>query len=327
MFNFDSLTVSELKALCVELGITVGDSARKSDYVSALDTFFQSENVDEALMALKRDNLQKVARRFSLTASGTKRELTDAILAKVNPQSSEATSEDEAEQAEETRKGLPWWAWVLIVLAAAFLLWGIFRPRQVATDDPSPLQEAIGQVSTKVDNLGQEITGLTDRVTALEQAPAAESEVKVPSEPVVISPTEFDGSWTYDGRSGYHAFFVEVDQPGDVAKFAVYCEVECPTVIRLSPDDELVAAYVVNPDGTKTDISFELIDVPAGGTGDAELDANLSSRGANIKEGEILQQSKAAVEINARAGSCLVFELKDKEELAVNVGLFIAIGE
>ena len=85
MFDFDTYVVSELKALCAELGITVGNSAPKSEYVGALEKFFQDENVGEALMALKRDNLQKVSRRLGLVASGTKREMTDAILAKVNP--------------------------------------------------------------------------------------------------------------------------------------------------------------------------------------------------------------------------------------------------
>ena len=199
MFNFDSLIVSELKALCAELGIAVGNSAPKSEYVAVLEKFFQDENVGEALMGIKRDNLQKVARRLSIPASGTKREMTDAILAKViNPQP-EVVIDPEPEVTEpeadpepepvvtktgETRKHLPEWAWALIILSTALLLWGIFHQRSVAAPavDLSPLQTSIGQVSTKVDALGQSITGLSDRVTALEQAPAevVEEPVKVP---------------------------------------------------------------------------------------------------------------------------------------------------
>jgi len=194
--KFDSYTVAELKALCSELGIAFGNSAPKTEYVTGLEKYFQAENVDEALMALGRDNLQKVARRFSLTASGTKRELTDAILAKVNPPqpgpvvTAPVVADPESGTAE-TRKGLPWWVWALIVAGIVLIAVLIFRPRpQIASVDLSPLQASIGQVSTKVDALGQSITDLTGRVDALEQAsaiapPKAEAPAEVVEEPVV----------------------------------------------------------------------------------------------------------------------------------------------
>lgn len=223
MFQFDVLTVAELKALCSELGVVVGNSAPKTEYVAGLEKYFQDKNVGEALMALKRDNLQKVARRLGLTASGTKRELTDTILAKVNPQVTDpivAQSDPVVSdpKIEETRKGLPWWAWALIVAGIILIAVLAFRPRQAAPAvDLTPLQTSIGEVSTKVDNLGQEITGLSDRVTALEQVPAeveteAEAEAPADTDPVVETVSDNIDSGVLDGyvpissESGYGVF-------------------------------------------------------------------------------------------------------------------------
>ena len=138
-----------------------------------------------------------------------------------------------------------------------------------------------------------------------------------------FNPSEYDGSWTYDGRDGHHSFFVQVRQPGDTATFAIFCEVECLGIDRLAPDDELVRAYVVLPNGEQRDLNFEFVNVPAGGTGDSVLDTQLALRGVNIEEGEILPQSKNPVNINAPAGSVVVFNVLDTKD--VNVGSFVQI--
>jgi len=193
MFDFDVFVSSELKALCAELKVVLANSARKSEYVDALKKYFEAENVVENLMGLDRKALQNVSRRLSLSRSGSKREMTDAILAKVIPQPEpvvvdpdpEPELDPEPEEPEETRKGLPVWAWAPIVAGLILIAVLAFRPRQAAPVDLSPLQESIGQVSTKVDALGQSITDLTGRVDALEQ-PAVEA--KAPADPVVEEP-------------------------------------------------------------------------------------------------------------------------------------------
>ncbi|OQA81237.1 MAG: hypothetical protein BWY29_01053 [Microgenomates group bacterium ADurb.Bin238] len=73
---------------------------------------------------------------------------------------------------ETAPQGIPWWIWALVLIAAALLLWGIFRPRPTATVDLTSLQTSIGQLSTKVDALGQGVADLAGRVDALEKAPA-----------------------------------------------------------------------------------------------------------------------------------------------------------
>ena len=138
-----------------------------------------------------------------------------------------------------------------------------------------------------------------------------------------FNPSDYDGVWNYDGRDGHHSFFIQVRQPGDTATFAVFCEVECLGIDRLAPDDELVRAYVVLPNGEQRELSFEFVNVPAGGTGDSTLDAQLVSRGVNIEEGEILLQSKNPVAVNAPAGSIIVLDVLDTKD--VNVGSFVQI--
>ena len=144
MFKLDSFTVSELKALCAELGIVVGgkgNSAPKSEYVKALNQYFRAKDVADKLMGVKRDNLQKVARRLSLSSSGTKRELTEAILAKVND--GQAVSQSDAVEGEsaaaETEapsdsKGF-WWACAVLIAVIVVAIWlsGGF-----ATETPAP---------------------------------------------------------------------------------------------------------------------------------------------------------------------------------------------
>mgnify|MGYP001473554015 CR=1 FL=1 len=138
-----------------------------------------------------------------------------------------------------------------------------------------------------------------------------------------FNPSDYDGVWNYDGRDGHHSFFIQVRQPGDTATFAIFCEVECLGIDRLVPDDELVRAYVVLPNGEQRELSFEFVNVPAGGTGDSTLDAQLVSRGVNIEEGEILLQSKNPVAVNAPAGSIIVLDVLDTKD--VNVGSFVQI--
>jgi hypothetical protein len=139
----------------------------------------------------------------------------------------------------------------------------------------------------------------------------------------VFNPSDYDGVWNYDGRDGHHSFFIQVRQPGDTATFAIFCEVECLGIDRLVPDDELVRAYVVLPNGEQRELSFEFVNVPAGGTGDPFLDAQLASRGVNIEEGEILPQSKDPVTTNAPAGSIIILNVVDTKD--VNVGAFTQI--
>jgi len=76
-------------------------------------------------------------------------------------------------------RDLPWWVWLLVLIAAALLLWGIFRPRSssTATVDLTSLQTSIGQLSTKVDALGQSVADLAGRVTALEASAPTEEPV------------------------------------------------------------------------------------------------------------------------------------------------------
>jgi len=78
---------------------------------------------------------------------------------------------------ETAPQGIPWWIWALVLIAAALLLWGIFRPRPTATVDLTSLQTSIGQLSTKVDALGQSVADLAGRVTALEASAPTEEPV------------------------------------------------------------------------------------------------------------------------------------------------------
>ena len=339
MFDFDKYVVSELKALCAELGIVVANSARKPEYVEALKKFFEADNVADTLMGLGHENLKKVCRRLSLQAgSKTKRELTDAILAKVNPQPGPVVTAPVVitDPEPENRKGLPWWAWALIVLAAAFLLWGIFRPRPAASIDLTPIQTGISNLTTSVAGIDKKVDGLSDRVSGLEQAPAAkEPEVEVPSEPKVEAPVviEVNADQTFNfvcQAPAYSDFRSTVRQPGDSATFVwnFVSGLDGAVITRIWPDDELISAKLILPGKEPVDITklFDMVWVKAGGTGDAELDKVLEARGVNVVEGEILMQNKNAVALgNVPAGSKVVFEIKDNESLAVNRGIGVVI--
>ncbi len=189
---------------------------------------------------------------------------------------------------------------VLALVAIALLWWGI---------------SSIKSPTAKAENTPKVEDPVTDPISTPED----------PKDPdgAVFNPSDYDGVWNYDGRDGHHSFFIQVRQPGDTATFAVFCEVECLGIDRLAPDDELVRAYVVLPNGEQRELSFEFVNVPAGGTGDSTLDAQLVSRGVNIEEGEILLQSKNPVAVNAPAGSIIVLDVLDTKD--VNVGSFVQI--
>jgi hypothetical protein len=92
----------------------------------------------------------------------------------------------------------------------------------------------------------------------------------------------------------------------------------------------LVKATLLIPGQDPKDITemFGMFFVPANGTGDPALDKVLKERGVNVVEGEILQQNKFAISLgNIPAGSKIVFEIKDDEELAVNRGIGVVIDQ
>jgi hypothetical protein len=133
-----------------------------------------------------------------------------------------------------------------------------------------------------------------------------EGEIKI-----VFDPSEYDATWSYDGREGYHDFRYPVRQVGDTATFAIFCEVGCGTIYRLVPDDEVLEAYVILPNGETHDLVVTFVEVAAGGTGDPETDAYLASVGVNLVDGEILPQSKNPVLVNAPQGSTVYLKIKD----------------
>lgn len=195
-----------------------------------------------------------------------------------------------------------WQLVLLAVLAIVLIWWGI---SSIKSSTNSAKAENTPKVEDPVTN------------------PTSTPEDPKDPDGAVFNPSDYDGVWNYDGRDGHHSFFIQVRQPGDTATFAVFCEVECLGIDRLAPDDELVRAYVVLPNGEQRELSFEFVNVPAGGTGDSTLDAQLVSRGVNIEEGEILLQSKNPVAVNAPAGSIIVLDVLDTKD--VNVGSFVQI--
>jgi len=236
MFDFDKYVVSELKALCAELGIVVANSARKPEYVEALKKFFEADNVADTLMGLGHENLKKVCRRLSLQAgSKTKRELTDAILAKVNPQPGPVVTAPVVitDPEPENRKGLPWWAWVLILIAAALLLWGIFRPRPTpAPVDLSPIRASI--------------TDLTGRVDALEQA-----ELEAPTfEPVVYNTFGDLGKFYRNVDEevvGFHKQGEEMQYTCQLGEIGVYLSIDKTNTVMGEANESEVVAYIPCP--------------------------------------------------------------------------------
>lgn len=237
---------------------------------------------------------------------------------------------------ETTKTGkLPSWlipvSIVAIVVLLAFIFW--YRPIAAAPVDMTSVQASINQVSTKLDAVGKDITDLKDRVTDLESVPAKEPKAPTaPAEqPRVEMPVVADQVFSFNGSvPAYSDFRAAVNQPGEAAVFVWNFTVplENAVVVRVWPDDTLVSAKLLVPGQDPKDLTilFGMFFVPKGGTGDATLDTVLQERGVNVVEGEILMQNKFSVNLgNVPAGSKIVFEIKDNEELAVNRGIGVVI--
>lgn len=169
-------------------------------------------------------------------------------------------------------------------------------------------------------------------MTALESSPAKEPEA--PTAPVEQPKVEMpvaDQVFSFNGQvPAYSDFRSAVREPGDTATFDLYFEVALKgaTIPRVWPDDTLLSATLLVPGKDPVDLTnlFEMIFVSKGGTGDAELDKSLQARGVNTAEGEILMQNKNIVSLgDVPAGTHVVFEIKDNEELQVNRGIGVVI--
>ena len=103
-------------------------------------------------------------------------------------------------------------------------------------------------------------------------------------------------------------------------------DIENVYLIRVSPDDELLEAYLLVPEKEpiRIDHLFDMIyftaDEPKGETRELMLARGL------VDEGEILPQNVHGIYLgNLPAGSQVVFRVKDTK--LVNAGLFVAFGD
>jgi len=159
--------------------------ANKEDPVIKGRTPYSALNFDRLSEEARVRGLQSQTRGLTDSPEGRRR--LRAVLKKddeargVKPHLSHVSGEVKKtnKTAPKTAlRDLPWWVWTLILIAAALLLWGIFRPRPIATTvDLTSLQTSIGQLSTKVDALGQSVADLAGRVTALEASAPTEEPV------------------------------------------------------------------------------------------------------------------------------------------------------
>lgn len=121
-----------------------------------------------------------------------------------------------------------------------------------------------------------------------------------------------------------------VKMPGDVTQYTLVFEKSAAIVLtRVVPDDTLLSAKFYS--GTQTyDLLANLGMGPVTSTAptDANLRAALKKRGVNVTLGEILSQNYNQIDLGTvPAGSYIIFEVKDKEELAINRGLDVGLGD
>lgn len=335
-------------------------AAKVADYFQANDVVSVMASLDRKRIQNVARKLS--VRPLTGTNREIAQRVVDAVLAGTvsfkDPEPKKKTAGPKPEEKDpknpnkETRKGflgLPLLAWVLIVAAVIFIGWLAFRPRQAApvSIDEEKIAEAVASkieipepVSAK--EIGDAVAD-SIRLALAEQDTAGESETEV-EEPVVEEPVEdlpveepedivveADQTFVFRGQvPAYSDFRSAVREPGDTATFDLYFEVALKgaTIPRVWPDDTLLSATLLVPGKDPVDLTnlFEMIFVSKGGTGDAELDKSLQARGVNTAEGEILMQNKNIVSLgDVPAGTHVVFEIKDNEELQVNRGIGVVI--
>ncbi len=126
-----------------------------------------------------------------------------------------------------------------------------------------------------------------------------------------------------NSQSWNYVFRTAVSSPGQPARYQVYftAAFSNATIVKMSVDDELVAAYLIDSAGVRTDITtvFKVEKIP---TGNAEHDAVLADRFLNVTDGEILPHITSAVWLgDLPAATKLEFFVKDDANLQVNRGL------
>ena len=129
--------------------------------------------------------------------------------------------------------------------------------------------------------------------------------------------------WDTASQSWDYVFRSAVSSAGQPARYQINFvgAFRDAIVLKMSVDDMLVAAFLIDPTGARTDIS-SAFDIGAIPTGDAVLDAVLADRFLNVEQGEILPHLTKAVWLgNLPAGTRLEFFVKDDASLAVNRGL------
>src|SRR3990167_3283700 len=123
-----------------------------------------------------------------------------------------------------------------------------------------------------------------------------------------VLPAEVQDVWNVDRREdAYNDFRLHVNANGEVAMAAMVFGqgFDSLHLRRVVPDDILVSAKVVLPDGREVDITdkLEIIAVPAGGTGKRAVDKWLEANDVNIVDGELLpQNSRTGLLQNIQAG-------------------------
>ena len=151
-------------------------------------------------------------------------------------------------------------------------------------------------------------------------APAA---ANLPPELEALPVDDAPQLWDTASQSWDYVFRSAVSEPGQAARYQVNLvgAFRDATVLKMSVDDMLVAAYIVDVAGARTDIS-SAFDIGAIPTGEAALDAVLADRFLNVEEGEILPHLKKAIWLgNLPAGTKIEFFVKDDASLQVNRGL------
>ncbi|MBW6441959.1 hypothetical protein K0B04_03620 [Patescibacteria group bacterium] len=387
MFDFRKLNVSELRAISGDLGLKQNKSATQSELATKVADYFHAKGVVSVMASLDRPKLQNVARKLSISPrTGTNREIAqrvvDAVLAgnvsfkdsvKPEPKPKSPKNTDpkpgEKDPNKENRKGSASWVVPVLVAAGIILIaWLLVRSRPAApADNLTPLQTSIDKVSKKLDNLGQDITGLSDRVTSLEKKPAPEAPAPVEKpnvgeleggeavaeKPMVGAEAETEAE-NLVGKANFNKGFdfhnlasLRLNLPSEFKiNSGVLMEGDIDNAVIPIERDYLGGLFVWRAvfDDIPLEFNFHrldgsivnLLDYLDMKTMDAEYFNGLSAeelsaleyRGIDVVAGEILAQNAKSVNLGpVYAGEYFTVVYQDNPDLGYNVGVFMVLGD
>jgi len=317
-----AMTFKELKAVVAAMGGKMKSRAEGESFLA--------NNADLSALTPSQKEEVMVALGIHQPPAPT---VPDPAAQPEEPPAEEEDAEVEEEEAPApARRRMPLWAWLVIafvVLAMIFTALGIAGFNVLR----NAMNERAGIVATPTAMVVVATPAPTQKVVeppAVVPTAIVATEASVVVEPVIV---QADSVFHFAGAApAYNDFRTAVRMPGDKAVFVWSFDtaLDGAVIKRIWPDDILISAILYIPGEEPLDITglFGMFTVPAGGTGDPSLDAVLAERGVNIVDGEILQQNKNAVLLgNVPAGSKIVFEIKDNEELAVNRGIGVVIDQ